>query len=379
MKNKILIVFLALYFFVPYETHAATLSISPSASNVFVGNTFIVKINVNTLSKSINNAEGIIQFPADMLEVLSMNKISSIFYLWVEEPSFSNSTGKITFNGGVPDPGFVGQNGNILSITFKAKKQGTASVVFTSGIVRENDGLGTDIINKLTGATFYIKKAVTPITPTPIPTPVLTPVPEVLQPLPIPKAPEIMASIKDGVTSIVGSSGYPQAQVFITFVSQEGIKILVLGVADINGNFNILVPNSLKPDSYAVIATMTKEDKTNSEASNAIIVKIGNMIFNIAWEMWLFIIIMIILILDLITHIYFRFKKNRYVNKLIKNKLDLDEAENVVHQSFNFLRNDLVNRAGGIVNSVDRVNVEELQKDIDSTEKVITKKIKDME
>lgn len=382
MKNKIfIIVFVALCFFIPHKINAANLSISPSTLNIFVGDTFTIKINVDTLGKSINNAEGIIQFPTNMLEVLSVKKTSSIFLLWVEEPSFSNSTGKITFNGGVLNPGFVGQNGNVFSITFKAKKQGTASIVFTNGTIRENDGLGTDITSNLTGAIFYIKKAVTPSTPISKPVPNSAPIPvlEVIEPLPIPKAPEIMSSTKDGAISIVGSSGYLQAEVLITFVSQDEIKILILGVADTDGNFNILVPNSLKPGSYAVTAMMIQEDKTNSEASNAIIIKIGNAIFGIAWEMWLFFIIIIILILDLITHIYFRFRKNRNINKFIKNKLNLDEAENVVHQSFNFLRNDLADRTGRIVNSVERVNIEELKKDIDSTEKVIVNKIKGFE
>ncbi|MFA6257755.1 MAG: cohesin domain-containing protein [Candidatus Paceibacterota bacterium] len=409
MKNKILklsvqnkiftIMFLALSFLIPHKTHAANLSISPNTLNVFVGDTITMKINVNTLGKSINNVEGIIQFPADMLEVLSLQKTSSIFSLWVEEPSFSSNAGQITFNGGLPTPGFVGQNGNVLSVTFKVKKQGTASIVFANGNVRENDGLGTDITGNLTGATIYIKKTTippisTPTNPTSISVPKITPktapkttpkivteiIPEttleVSEPLPIPQAPEIISEIKDGAVFVVGSSGYPQAQVLLTFVSQDGTKILVLGVADMNGNFNILVPNSLKPSSYAVTATMIQEDKTNSEASNAIIIKIDNIIFNVSFEMWLFIITIIILILNLITQTYFYFIKNKNINKLTKNKLD--EAENVINQSFNFLRSDLADRAGRIVNSVERVNIEELKKDIDSTEKIITKNIKDI-
>ena len=96
--------------------------------------------------KSINNGEATIQFPVDMLEVVSVTKGSSIFTLWVEEPKFSNTTGKISFNGGVPTPGFTGASGYIATVTFKAKKQGTASIIFSDGAVRENDGLGTDIL-----------------------------------------------------------------------------------------------------------------------------------------------------------------------------------------------------------------------------------------
>src|ERR1035437_172682 len=110
--NKIIpLVILAMCFLFPYKTNAATLSVSPASSTVTVNNTFTAKIFVNTQGKYINNVEGIIQFPSDLLEVVSVSKSSSIFSLWVEEPSFSNSTGRITWNGGVISPGFNGENG----------------------------------------------------------------------------------------------------------------------------------------------------------------------------------------------------------------------------------------------------------------------------
>ena len=129
------------------KTYAASLSLLPSPSVISVGNIVSMKVYVGTDGSSINNADAVIQFPVDLLEVVSITKSSSIFSLWVEEPSFSNTTGKIIFNGGVPNPGYNGQSGYIATITFKAKKQGTASVIFTDGAVRQNDGLGTDILS----------------------------------------------------------------------------------------------------------------------------------------------------------------------------------------------------------------------------------------
>ncbi len=126
--------------------HAATLSLMPTSSSISVGNIVSIKVVVNTSGKYINNGEASIQFPTDLLEVVSISKNSSIFSLWVEEPSFSNYNGKISFNGGVPTPGFIGSNGTIASVTFKAKKAGTASVIFGDAAIRENDGFGTDIL-----------------------------------------------------------------------------------------------------------------------------------------------------------------------------------------------------------------------------------------
>ncbi len=147
LKNKVFTIFFAvLCFLLPQQTIAATLSLSPASSNLSVGNIVSMRVLVDTQGKWINNAEAIIQFPTDLLEVISVTKNPSIFSLWVEEPSFSNFTGKITFNGGIANPGFNGASGSIASITFKAKKSGNASIIFAESALRENDGLGTDIL-----------------------------------------------------------------------------------------------------------------------------------------------------------------------------------------------------------------------------------------
>ncbi|NTV44115.1 MAG: hypothetical protein HGA67_00260 [Candidatus Yonathbacteria bacterium] len=128
------------------SVHAATMTLLPKTSSVSVGDIVSVRVAVNTEGVVINNAEGVVQFPTDMLDVVSVTKSASIFSLWVEEPNFSNITGRMTFNGGIPNPGYTGQSGTIASITFRAKKAGTASVIFSDGAIRANDGLGTDVM-----------------------------------------------------------------------------------------------------------------------------------------------------------------------------------------------------------------------------------------
>ena len=147
------------FLFVPQTTLAATLSIAPSASKVSVGNIVSVNVLVATDGKSINNADATIQFPTDLLEVMSVTKGSSIFSLWVEDPKFSNYNGTITFDGGLPSPGYSGQNGQVVSVVFKAKKTGVASIVFSDAAVRQNDGLGTDILSTKQSATVAISSS----------------------------------------------------------------------------------------------------------------------------------------------------------------------------------------------------------------------------
>jgi len=125
---------------------AASLYFSPGSKQLNVGNIVNVRILVDTQGQAINNAEGVISFPSDKLEVVSVSQSGSIFSLWVENPAFSNNDGAITFNGGLPTPGYNGSAGSILNIVFRAKSEGAASVYVSSGSVLANDGLGTDVL-----------------------------------------------------------------------------------------------------------------------------------------------------------------------------------------------------------------------------------------
>jgi len=142
---------------------AAILYFSPSSGNFTVGDILTTSVLVNTQEKAINNSDAIINFPTGLLEVVSVSKSGSIFSLWVEEPAFSNSAGAISFNGGLPTPGFNGSAGKIISIVFRVKSTGTASLIFSSGAVRANDGYGTDILQTLAQAQFSLISEERPI------------------------------------------------------------------------------------------------------------------------------------------------------------------------------------------------------------------------
>lgn len=138
------------------QVQAASLTVSPSILQTTVGNNFSIHIAVGTNGKSINNSDGTIQFPADLLQVVSLSKNSSIFTMWVEEPKFSNIDGTITWNGGVPNPGYIGESGEVLTVTFRAKEAGTAAINFSSAAIRQNDGLGTDILSSKNVGTIEV-------------------------------------------------------------------------------------------------------------------------------------------------------------------------------------------------------------------------------
>lgn len=133
---------------------AATLSLTPDTGVYTAGGTFTARVVVNTSGASINAADGTISFNPRELSVISISK-GSTFNLWTAEPSFSNSTGKITFSGGTPT-GYKGSAGTVISITFRAASAGSPRVSFTSGSVLAADGMGTNVLTTMNGGAYTI-------------------------------------------------------------------------------------------------------------------------------------------------------------------------------------------------------------------------------
>lgn len=142
---------------------AATLYFSPTSGSYDVGQAFSINVFVSSHDQAMNAASGIVSFPADKLEVASLSKGGSIISLWVLEPTFSNSAGTINFEGIVLNPGFTGSAGKIITINFKTKSAGDASLIFSSGTILANDGQGTNILTGMGSGSYTISsKAIVP-------------------------------------------------------------------------------------------------------------------------------------------------------------------------------------------------------------------------
>ncbi len=160
--NKLLynVVLLSLCaFLIPSFVSAATMRIAPAAASVTVGGTASIAIQVTSADQPMNAASGIVHFPADSLQVVSLSKSGTIISLWAQEPSYSNSAGTINFEGAVLNPGFTGSNGTVLTITFKAKSAGVAPITIGSGSVLANDGSGTEILTSVSGGNMSVTAA----------------------------------------------------------------------------------------------------------------------------------------------------------------------------------------------------------------------------
>lgn len=159
---------MAILFFVavPASAEAASLYLSPSSGSHAVGSAFTVNVYVSSTDRAVNAASGGIIFPPDKLEVVSLSKSGSVFGLWIQDPSFSNTAGTIGFEGIVLNPGFQGSSGKLLSVSFRVKSEGTAKASFSTGSVLANDGQGTEVASGLLGASFTLVGTTAPEVPT---------------------------------------------------------------------------------------------------------------------------------------------------------------------------------------------------------------------
>ncbi len=167
LKHFLLIVLTIAFFGLSFSDTAkaqnGSLYLSPSSGKISVGETFSLALRVNTGGTAINAAEGAIVFDQRELSVISVSKSSSIFSVWASEPKFSNAEGTVEFAGGIPNPGYSGSNGLLLTVNFKAKTatttKGYTEIILVSGAVLANDGEGTNILASLGKATYYISPA----------------------------------------------------------------------------------------------------------------------------------------------------------------------------------------------------------------------------
>lgn len=156
VRLSLLLSFAGVIFFM-LPASAASLFFSPSSYAPGVGDSFSVGVYVGSAEEPMNAAQGTIDFPADKAEVLSLSKSGTVFNMWIEEPTFSNATGKIGFDAIVLNPGYKGASGKVMTINLRAKAAGTGALAFTSGAILANDGKGTPLAVSLGKATLAVK------------------------------------------------------------------------------------------------------------------------------------------------------------------------------------------------------------------------------
>ncbi len=131
-----------LFILAPISAKASVLYPNAQDDQYRQNDVFLVQIRLDTENENINLGEITVNFNPEYLEVVNISTGDSVFTLWPESPIFSNKDGLVSFAGGVPG-GFDG-NGKLLSIYFKALKNGEASIGFEANSnILLNDGSGS--------------------------------------------------------------------------------------------------------------------------------------------------------------------------------------------------------------------------------------------
>jgi hypothetical protein len=128
---------------IPGTVRAARLYMTPATGAFPVGETFSVKLFLDTEGEEINALDISLSFPADRLQLVSPNTSVSLIDVWASQPKFNNRTGEISLRGGIPN-GVETSGGLIGELTFRVRSTGQALLAYSSeSQVFLNDGKAT--------------------------------------------------------------------------------------------------------------------------------------------------------------------------------------------------------------------------------------------
>jgi hypothetical protein len=150
------VAFIAGMFIVPSIARAATLYLLPSNGKFEPAKTFTVVAKVDTRGVAANAIEAVLSFDPKVLNVTALSTAGSIFDFNIRTPAYSNINGTISLGGVIVNPGYTGQSGTLLTITFKGILSGSSRVGFLSGSVLANDGKGSELLSGTSGGTYEI-------------------------------------------------------------------------------------------------------------------------------------------------------------------------------------------------------------------------------
>jgi hypothetical protein len=140
----------------------ANISISPSTGTYGVGKSFTVSVVVDS-PDGFNSGNATLSFDPAALSVTGVSKNNSAFSLWAVEPSFDNAKGSVTFEGG--NTSALSGKKTLLGVTFKALREGNATVSFSAASILAADGKGTDIVGTKSPASFSISASAPDVAP----------------------------------------------------------------------------------------------------------------------------------------------------------------------------------------------------------------------
>jgi hypothetical protein len=362
-KKPLLLLVILLGVFSWEDAHAATAYFSP-ASGSFSAEDINVDILIDTEGVAINNAEVAVRFPNNLLEIVSTSASDSIFSLWVGAPKFSNEAGTLSFTAGMPTPGFTGDAGKILSVVFRIKGKGSASLTFSSVVIRANDGYGTNIFKSGARATFDLasdgKWALSGGVLNP---PVFTDYPKELQ---------------TGEQLVVHGSSYKESTVSIWIQKDRDDQQNFTVESDREGRFTFSPEERVQAGVYRLWAEAMNSYGSKSEPTEKIAIIVVRPTIDSRMVLFVVLGIIILFVVGYGWRSYILSKK-----RLRKETL---EAESSLHKAFGSLRENRERlemfeaaRTKRKLTAEEEKIVTWLKRDLDNVEETVEKEIEDIE
>jgi hypothetical protein len=124
----------------------SSIVLESTVSSVVNGDRFTIDVFA-VATVPVNAVSLTISFPADTVEVLSVDKGESVLTLWTDEPRVDGNT--VILAGGTYRKGFVGKH-QIATITARAKKTGIATFTTNTATLLAGDGRGSEVRTNIT-------------------------------------------------------------------------------------------------------------------------------------------------------------------------------------------------------------------------------------
>lgn len=121
-----------------------------------IGTPFSIDLNFRS-SVPVNASDGTIHFPTQLLTVDRIDTSRSSIDLWGATPEWSNTSGAITWSGGIIKPTLLAgkQDGNILRVSFIANKATPMTLAIDDATLLANNGKGDNVLENSGSVRIY--------------------------------------------------------------------------------------------------------------------------------------------------------------------------------------------------------------------------------
>lgn len=109
-------------------------------------------VNDNCLANAV---QAVVSFPADKIEILSVNHENSIIDFWLQEPIYDNQNGSLELAGLILNDDCVGET-QLATVKVLAKEVGLVNLDLLKASLLSNDGQATEIIEELNNLSLMI-------------------------------------------------------------------------------------------------------------------------------------------------------------------------------------------------------------------------------